>query len=83
MKYKPNHEQARWGITAFLVLAATAVFVAVLMNLGTVFGAIKTVLSLLVPFYIGFALAYLLNPILNFLKCHHTVFYCGYTILHS
>lgn len=68
MKYKPSQEQVRWGVTAFLVLAAAAVFVATLLNLDTVFTAAKTVLSLLVPFYIGFALAYLLNPILNFLE---------------
>ncbi len=66
MKYKPSQEQIRWGVTAFLVLAAAAVFIATLLNLDTVFAAAKTVLSLLVPFYIGFALAYLLNPILVF-----------------
>ena len=64
MKYKPNQEQMRWGMTAFFVLCATAVFVAFLLNIGTVFSGLKTILALLTPFYIGFAIAYLLNPIM-------------------
>ena len=68
MKLRPTKEQYRWGIVAFFVLAATAVFVAMLLNIESIFGAVKTVLSLLVPFYIGFAIAYLLNPILKFLE---------------
>ncbi len=68
MKLKPTNEQYRWGIIAFFVVAAGAVFVAALMNIGTIFHTIKTILGLLTPFYIGFAIAYLLNPILNFLE---------------
>ena len=66
MKIKASKEQKNWGIVAFLVLAAVAVFVALLMNLTQVFDAVKSVLSLFTPFYIGFAIAYLLNPIMKF-----------------
>ena len=66
MKIKASNEQKNWGIVAFLVLAAVAVFVALLMNLTQVFDAVKSVLSLFTPFYIGFAIAYLLNPIMKF-----------------
>ena len=66
MKIKASKEQKNWGIVAFLVLAAVAVFVALLMNLTQVFDAVKSVLSLFTSFYIGFAIAYLLNPIMKF-----------------
>ncbi len=66
MKLKPTENQYRWGIVAFLVLAATAVFVALLLNLGTIWEFVKTIAALLVPFMIGFAIAYLLNPIMKF-----------------
>jgi len=66
MKLKPTENQYRWGIVAFLVLAATSLFVAMLLNLGSIWGSIKTIISLLVPFIIGFAIAYLLNPIMKF-----------------
>ncbi|MBQ8600043.1 MAG: AI-2E family transporter [Clostridia bacterium] len=68
MKLYPSKDQFRWGIIAFLVLAATTVFVAILLNIGSILSGIKTVLGLLVPFYIGFAIAYLLNPILKFFE---------------
>lgn len=66
MKLKIPKEQKSWGITAFLVLAGVAVFIAALLHLDRVAETAKTVLSLFIPFYIGFAIAYLLNPILKF-----------------
>ncbi len=66
MKLNVSKEQRSWGLVAFFVLAGAAVFIAVLLNLNRVTGVIRTVLSLFVPFYIGFAIAYLLNPIMKF-----------------
>lgn len=68
MKLYPSKEQCRWGIIGFSVLAATALFITFLLNIGSIFGWVQTVLGLLVPFYIGFAIAYLLNPILKFFE---------------
>ncbi len=66
MKFNMSREQRNWGFTLFFSLAAVAVFIAALLHLNQVLGAVKTVLSLFVPFYIGFAIAYLLNPIMKF-----------------
>ncbi len=66
MKFPFSKEQRSWGFVAFSVVAAGAVFIAILLHLSEVFSAVKTVLSLFIPFYIGFAIAYLLNPILKF-----------------
>jgi len=66
MKLNVSKEQRSWGLIAFLVGAAIAVFISILLHLEQVADGIKTVLSLFVPFYIGFAIAYLLNPIMKF-----------------
>ncbi len=66
MKFNATKEQRGWGLTAFFVGAAIAVFIAMLLHLDQVISGVKTVLSLFVPFYIGFAIAYLLNPIMRF-----------------
>lgn len=66
MKLNASKEQRSWGLIVFLTGAAIAVFIAILLHLDEVVDGVKTVLSLFVPFYIGFAIAYLLNPILKF-----------------
>ena len=66
MKFKATKEQRGWGISAFLVLAATALFVMLLLNLSEAVAGVRWFLSLFIPFYIGFAIAYLLNPIMVF-----------------
>ncbi len=66
MKLNASKEQRTWGLVAFFTGAAIAVFIAILLHLEQVASGVKTVLSLFVPFYIGFAIAYLLNPIMKF-----------------
>ena len=66
MKVQFTKEQRNLGILAFLVIAAGAVFIALLLHLAEIWSGVRFVLGLLVPFYIGFAIAYILNPILNF-----------------
>ncbi len=66
MKFPINKEQRSWGYLAFLVLAATSLLVLLLINLETVAGGVKKVLSLFVPFYVGFFIAYILNPFMKF-----------------
>lgn len=61
-----SKEQRSWGLVAFTVIVAGAIFIALLLHLSEVYGWIKTFLGLFTPFYIGFAIAYLLNPVLNF-----------------
>ncbi len=65
MKFPINKEQRSWGYLAFAVLAATAILILLLLNLGTVAAGIKKILLLFVPFYVGFFIAYILNPFLK------------------
>ncbi len=53
-------------ITAFLIMLICAAF----LNFDSVSGFISTLNSILVPVYIGFAIAYLANPIMKFSEKH-------------
>ncbi|MBQ3084105.1 MAG: AI-2E family transporter [Clostridia bacterium] len=66
MREKFTKEQRRWGLLAFLVIAASAIFIALLLHIAQIWAGAKFILGLLAPFYIGFAIAYLLNPIMRF-----------------
>ncbi len=65
MKFPINREQRSWGYLAFAVLAATSILILLLVNLSSVAAGVKKVLSLFVPFYVGFFIAYILNPFLK------------------
>lgn len=52
-----------WGVTAFIVIAASIVLVFVLANLQGIFGALEKLLVILTPILLGLMFAYLLNPL--------------------
>ncbi len=56
-----------WGVTVFLVICASILFFFSLFKLPDVIGFFKTLTGILMPFVYGLTLAYLLNPIFNFL----------------
>ncbi len=64
-----NHDKYRkyiyWGMTAFLVLAASVAFVFVLIKWERVAGIIGILTEILAPIIYGAVLAYLLAPIYN------------------
>ena len=68
MKYKPSKELKDRGICYFLVLAAAALFIMFLLNFNTVWSGFRKLLSLFIPFYVGFVIAYLINPFINLLE---------------
>ena len=56
------------GLTAFLVIAASILLGFLLYNMGSIWDIIKNFFLLFSPFILGFVLAYLLNPIVEFFK---------------
>lgn len=65
MKKKLESKYLYAGITAFCVLAAILIFTFVFINISTVLGWLGRLNSALMPVYIGFAIAYLLSPLVN------------------
>lgn len=66
MKFKINNKYFRWGLTAFLVVAASILFYYFMFHSSNIKSGIKVITDILMPVVWGFAIAYLLTPILNF-----------------
>ncbi|ETP71601.1 putative permease [Lachnospiraceae bacterium JC7] len=67
MKKEKWEIQIRWGTTAFLVLVCTALIIMALQNFGTVREGVNKLLDILTPIIYGIVMAYLLNPIYDFI----------------
>lgn len=65
MKFKFDKKYFYWGITAFLVVAASILFYYVLFHRSSLSNGIRTVLGISMPIIDGLVLAYLMTPVLN------------------
>ncbi|MGI6070601.1 MAG: AI-2E family transporter [Blautia sp.] len=68
MKFRWDNKYLYWGVTAFCVVAASLLFCFGIFRMGTLIQGIKAVLRILMPIIYGAILAYLLNPVVNFLE---------------
>lgn len=66
MKFRWDNKYLYWGVTAFLVIAASMLFYFGIFRMGMLIGGIGKILRILMPIIYGAAIAYLLNPILKF-----------------
>ena len=58
----------KWGLTAFLTVCAILIFYDVFYTGGTLQGLFRKLSDILAPVLYGFALAYLLAPVVNWLE---------------
>lgn len=65
MKFRFDKKYLYWGITAFLVIAASILFYYVLFHRSSLSSGISTLVGISMPIIDGFVLAYLMTPILN------------------
>ena len=77
MKYKWDKKYLYWGITAFLVAAATCVFFVMLSGIDGILSALGTFFGILTPVLYGFIIAYVLSPVATFIEkpCLRRLFY--------
>lgn len=68
MKYRWDNKYLHWGITAFLVIAASMLFYFGIFQMNKLISGIKLVLEVLTPVIYGAAIAYLLSSVVNFLE---------------
>ncbi|HAT03077.1 MAG TPA: hypothetical protein DCS54_07360, partial [Oribacterium sp.] len=73
--------QIRWGITAFLVLAAATGLGYLLSNMPNLRKAVERLMTILMPIIYGAVMAYLTAPIYNFVLKHTYRFF--YATFHS
>lgn len=68
MKFRWDNRYLHWGVTAFLVIAASMLFYYGIFHMKTLITGIKTFLGIMAPIIYGIAIAFLLSPVLNFLE---------------
>lgn len=68
MKFRWDNRYLHWGVTAFLVVAASLLFYYGIFHMKTLIVGIKTFLGIMAPIIYGIALAYILSFIVNFLE---------------
>lgn len=68
MKFKINNKYFRWGLTAFLAIAAAIVFYYFVFHSSNIKSGINTITNILMPVVVGMVIAYLLTPVLNFVE---------------
>lgn len=68
MKFKINNKYFRWGLTAFLTIAAGIIFYYFVFHGSNITADIKMITDILMPVVVGMAIAYLLTPVLNFVE---------------
>ncbi|MDO5135128.1 MAG: AI-2E family transporter, partial [Eubacteriales bacterium] len=68
MKFRWDNRYLHWGVTAFLVLAASMLFYYGIFHMKTLLTGIKTFFDIMAPIIYGVAIAFLLCPVLNFLE---------------
>ncbi|MDO4339956.1 MAG: AI-2E family transporter [Eubacteriales bacterium] len=73
MKFRWDNRYLHWGVTAFLVIAASMLFYYGIFHMKTLITGIKTFLNIMAPIIYGFAIAYVLSPVVNFME--NTVIY--------
>ena len=73
MKREQWEQQIRWGITAFLVIAASVLVATILINFGKIRAFGGTLVSILAPIIYGAVIAYITAPIYN--HVYHFVYH--------
>ncbi|MCM1542676.1 MAG: AI-2E family transporter [Blautia sp.] len=68
MKFKINNKYFRWGLTAFIVIAASIIFYYFMFHHSNIMTGINTLADIVMPVILGLVMGYLLTPILNFLE---------------
>ena len=65
MKFRWDNRYLHWGVTAFLVIAASMLFYYGIFHMKTLIVGIKTFLGIMAPIIYGVILAYILSPLIN------------------
>lgn len=68
MKFKFNNKYVSWGLTAFLVIAASIVFYYFMFHRSDIVAGFSMLTDILMPVVIGLVTAYLMTPVLNYIE---------------
>ena len=63
-----NNKYFRWGLTAFLTIAASICFYYLVFHMNSIKSGIHVITGILMPVLFGLVTAYLLTPVLNYIE---------------
>lgn len=66
--FKLNNKYVLWGITAFLVIAASMLFLYIIFMGNNIKTNLMAFFDIIMPILFGLVMAYLLTPVLNFIE---------------
>lgn len=69
MPKNDDRKYFKWGLTALVVIFISILLVVIFTNLPGFFAVIKELMGVLSPLIIGVVIAFLLNPLANFVDC--------------
>lgn len=76
MKLRINNKYFRWGLTAFLVIGASILFYYFVFHSANIKAGWNVIKNIMMPVVWGFAIAYILTPVLNWLERHFILPIC-------
>ncbi len=76
MRKKLQNQYFLWGLTAFLVIAASILFCYILFKGANIRTGLKTVSNIFMPVIFSLVTSYLLTPVLNFLEARVMIPFC-------
>lgn len=68
MKFHWDNRYLHWGVTAFMVIAASMLFYYGIFHMTTLIAGIKTFFHIMAPIIYGIILAYVLSPLVSFFE---------------
>jgi predicted PurR-regulated permease PerM len=77
MKWKIRNKYFRWGLTAFVVVAASISFYYLVFQNTNIKAGLYTIGNILMPVVMGLVTAYLLAPMLNHIENHILIPLCN------
>lgn len=78
MKFNLNNKYFRWGLTAFIVIAASICFYYLMFHSSKIKTGVSVILNLIMPIMFGFVIAYLLTPLLNHIEYYVLIPICDF-----
>lgn len=68
MKLDWNSKYFKWGLTAFVVIVASICFYYMIFHTPAIKASMSVVIEVVMPIIVGFIIAYLMTPVLNFIE---------------
>ncbi len=68
MKFRPDKKYFQWGLTVFLVIAASILFYFVIFHMDVLGRGLNLIISILMPLIVGLLISYVMWPLVHLIE---------------